>query len=189
MAGQGGDDAALVAAQERVTGIVARLRDVMSALHPTMLQYGGLEAALLAVVEQERGTGQFEAHVVVDPAAAGHRDELLLSLARELLANASRHASASRVHVGVQCQDGEIMLRVSDDGSGYAPGRLAQALAAGAIGIASCRERVEAVGGRLEIHSAPGAGTHATAHIPAGAEALDPGQAATSRLDAGADRA
>jgi len=104
MAGHGGDDRALSATQGRLTGIVARLRDVMSALHPTMLQCGGLEAALLAVVEQERGTGEFEAHVVVDPAAAGLRDELLLSLARELLANASRHAAASRVDVGVHLQ-------------------------------------------------------------------------------------
>jgi two-component system NarL family sensor kinase len=189
MTGQGGDDAALAATQERLTGIVARLREVMSALHPTMLQYGGLEAALLAVVEQERGTGEFEAHVVVDPAAAGERDELLLSLARELLANAARHASASRVDVGVHRQDGEIVLRVSDDGSGYAPGRLAQALAAGAIGIASCRERVEAVGGRLEVHSAPSAGTHVTARIPATAQAPGSGEVGISRLGEDADRA
>jgi signal transduction histidine kinase len=189
MAGHGGDDAALAATQERLTGIVARLRDVMGALHPTMLQYGGLEAALLAVVEQERGTGEFEAHVVVDPAAAGARDELLLSLARELLANASRHAAASRVDVGVHRQGDEIVLRVADDGSGYAPGRLAQALAAGAIGIASCRERVEALGGRLDIHSAPGAGTHATARIPLGAPSPGAGEAGISRHGDRADRA
>jgi two-component system NarL family sensor kinase len=189
MAGRGGDDRALAATQERLTAIVARLRDVMSALHPTMLQYGGLEAALLAVVEQERGAGEFEAHVVVDPAAAGARDELLLSLARELLANASRHAAASRVDVGVHLQGEEIVLRVADDGAGYAPGRLAQALAAGAIGIASCRERVEAVGGRLEVHSAPGAGTHATARIPRHRLVLDEEEAGISRLDDRQDRA
>ena len=76
MAGRGGDDAAIAAAQERLTGIVVHLRDVMSAMHPTMLQYGGLEAALLAVVEQERGAGDFTAHVDVGPGAAGLRDEL-----------------------------------------------------------------------------------------------------------------
>jgi two-component system NarL family sensor kinase len=189
LAGRGGDDDALAAAQERLTGIVVRLRDVMSALHPTMLQYGGLEAALLAVVEQERGAGEFEAHVVVDPAAAGARDELLLSLARELLANASRHAAASRVDVGVHLQGEEIVLRVADDGAGYARGRIAQALAAGAIGLASCRERVEAVGGRLEVHSAPGAGTHATARIPRRRLTLDGHEAGISRRDDGQDRA
>ena len=189
MAGQGGDERALAATQEHLTAIVSRLRDVMSALHPTMLQYGGLEAALLAVVEQERGTGEFEAHVVVDPAAAGRRDELLLSLARELLANASRHAAASRVDVGVHLQGEEIVLRVADDGAGYAPGRLAQAIAAGAIGIASCRERVEAVGGRLDVHSAPGAGTHATARIPRDRLLSGPEEAGIYRLDGGPDGA
>jgi PAS domain S-box-containing protein len=189
MAGQGGDDEALAATQERLTGIVAHLRDVMSALHPTMLQYGGLEAALLAVVEQERGTGEFDAHVVVDPAAAGSRDELLLSLARELLANAARHAAASRVDVGVRRQGGEIVLLVADDGSGYAPGRLAQALAAGAIGIASCRERVEAVGGTLTVRSAPGAGTHATARIPVGPRTRGRAESGIYRLADRRDRA
>ena len=123
MAGRGGDDAAIEAAQERLTAIVVRLREVMSALHPTMLQYGGLEAALLAVVEQERGGGEFLAHVTVDPDAAGARDELLLSLARELLANAARHAGATRVDVAVQADGGAVLLSVSDDGAGIAPGR------------------------------------------------------------------
>ena len=89
MAGRGGDDAAIEAAQERLTAIVVRLREVMSALHPTMLQYGGLEAALLAVVEQERGGGEFLAHVTVDPDAAGARDELA-ALARPRAARQRR---------------------------------------------------------------------------------------------------
>ncbi len=166
MAGRGGDDAALAAAQERLTGIVAHLRDVMSAMHPTMLQYGGLEAALLAVVEQERGAGDFTAHVDVAPGAAGLRDELLLSLARELLANSARHAGADRVDVGVALGPDALVLSVADDGVGFVDGRLELALEAGAIGIASCRERVEALGGDLDVRSTPGAGTRVVARIP-----------------------
>ena len=189
MTGRGGDDDALTATQERLTSIVVRLRDVMSALHPTMLQYGGLEAALLAVVEQERGSGEFEAHVTVDPAAAGLRDELLLSLARELLANSARHARADRVDVGVHLEPDAILLRVSDDGAGFAPGRVEQALAGGAIGIASCRERVEAVGGSLTVRSAPGAGTLAMAKIPLGATHEEPDRVGIYPLDERSDRA
>jgi len=166
MAGRGGDDAAIEAAQEELTAIVVRLREVMSALHPTMLQYGGLEAALLAVVEQERGGGEFLAHVTVDPDAAGARDELVLSLARELLANAARHAGATRVDVAVQDDGGTVLLSVSDDGAGISPGRVQAALAEGAIGLASCRERVEALGGSLLVRTAPGAGTRVLARIP-----------------------
>ena len=189
MTGHGGDDAALAATQERLTGIVLRLRDVMSALHPTLLQYGGLEAALLAVIEQERGTGAFEARVTVEEAAAGARDELLLSLARELLANAARHAGASRIDAAVRLQPGEIVLEVADDGAGFAPGRLQAALEGGAIGIASCRERVEALGGGLEVASSPGGGTRAVARIPHDAEIAAPGGGGTSRHGEGPDRA
>ena len=189
MTGRGGDDDALAATQERLTSIVVRLRDVMSALHPTMLLYGGLEAALLAVVEQERGSGEFEAHVTVDPAAAGLRDELLLSLARELLANSARHAHADRVDVGVHLEADAILLRVSDDGAGFAPGRVEQALAGGAIGIASCRERVEAVGGSLTVRSAPGAGTLALARIPQAPTSTGPDRVGIYHFDGGSDRA
>ena len=189
MAGRGGDDAALAAAQERLTGIVTRLRDVMSAMHPTMLQYGGLEAALLAVVEQERGAGDFTAHVSVAPGAAGLRDELLLSLARELLANTARHAGAARVDVGVALEADALVLSVADDGAGFVAGRLELALEAGAIGIASCRERVEALGGDLAVRSGPGAGTRVVARIPHDAASTGPSGSGIYRLDEGPYRA
>jgi PAS domain S-box-containing protein len=174
MTGRGGDDAALAATQERLTGIVVRLRDVMSALHPTTLQYGGLEAALLAVAEQERGAGELDARVTVEPGAAGARDELVLSLARELIANAARHADASRVDVEVRHEGGAVVLTVADDGAGFASGQLDTALASGAIGVASCRERVEAVGGAFSVRSAPGEGTRAVARVPLDATSMRP---------------
>jgi signal transduction histidine kinase len=189
MAGRGGDDEALAAAQEQLTAIVVHLRDVMSALHPTMLQYGGLEAALLAVVEQERGAGAFEAHVNVEPDAAGARDELVLSLGRELIANAARHAEPRHVDVSVRRDQGDVILSVSDDGGGFDPGRLDAALAAGGIGVASCRERVEALGGALTVRSAPGVGTRAAARIPLDAASLTSDEVGISRLDEDADGA
>jgi len=127
--------------------------------------------------------------VTVDPAAAGLRDELLLSLARELLANAARHAHADRVDVGVHLEPDAILLRVSDDGAGFAPGRVEQALAGGAIGIASCRERVEAVSGSLTVRSAPGGGTLALARIPLAATPSGPDRVGIYPLDGGSDRA
>ena len=183
MAGRGGDEAALAATQERLTAILVRLREVMSALHPTMLSYGGLEAALLAVAEQEVADRTLDAHVAVGPGAAGVHDELVLSLARELLANAARHAQASRVDVAVGVQPGAVVLSVADDGSGFAPERLAEALATGGIGIASCRERVEALGGSLSLDTAPGAGTRVAARIPLDPGSQPAGESGISRLD------
>jgi two-component system NarL family sensor kinase len=152
---------------ERLVAIVRSLRDVMTAMHPTVLQAGGLEAALQAVAEQYGRSGGFTAHVDVDPDATGAVDDLLLSVARELLENAARHARASAVEVAVRNEQGWIVIEVADDGCGIEPGGAERAQAGGAIGLASCRERVEALGGSLEIAPAEGGGTRVTARAPA----------------------
>jgi two-component system NarL family sensor kinase len=151
----------------RLGEIVRRLRDVMTAMHPTVLQAGGLEAALYAVAEQYGRSGGFETRVTVEPDAVGPRDELLLSVARELLENAARHAAAGIVLVDVRRAGDRIVLEVADDGAGIPPGRAERAQEDGAIGLASSRERVEALGGSLEIDSAPGRGTRVIAAAPA----------------------
>jgi two-component system NarL family sensor kinase len=156
---------------ERARGAIERmsdqLREAMLALHPTVLQAGGLAPALKAVADQQARIGGFTADVEVDPAAAGVRDQLILSIARELLVNAAKHAGARRVKVQVRRAGGGVELEVADDGAGIPEERLQAALAEGHIGLASSAERVEAVGGRLVIGGAPGHGTVATARLPA----------------------
>jgi signal transduction histidine kinase len=168
LAGHGGDEAALQAAQDGLGAVVRSLREVMSALHPTVLQYGGLEAALGAVADQQANAGGFAPELRVDPAATGVRDELLLSVARELLSNAARHASASRVEIALRRERDAIVLEVADDGAGLTPERLAEARDEGRIGLASARERMEAVGGSLVVTGGPGSGTRVRAQAPAG---------------------
>ncbi|HWM12013.1 MAG TPA: ATP-binding protein [Solirubrobacteraceae bacterium] len=148
--------------------IVARLRAVMVALHPTVLAYGGLEAALRAVAEQQAAAGGFAVAVSVDPAAVGHRDELVLSVARELLTNAAHHARASHVEVTLACERDAVVLEVADDGSGIAPGREREALTEDRIGLAIAAERVAAVGGRLTARPRDGGGTAVRAALPIG---------------------
>jgi signal transduction histidine kinase len=165
---RGGErDAEVEAVQERLGSIVRLLRDVMTAMHPTVLQTGGLEAALHAVAEQHGHRGGFEARVSVDPDAVGVRDELMLSVARELLENAARHARASTVVVEVRREGHDVVIEVADDGTGFSPGRPERAQAEGAIGLASCRERVEALGGVFAVAAAPGEGTRVRAAAPA----------------------
>jgi signal transduction histidine kinase len=149
--------------RQAITG----LREVMVELHPVVLDVGGLESALGAVAAQQGRIGGFEADVRIEEAACGLRDALVLSLARELLVNAAKHARATRVGVSVARTDGELRLEVADDGAGIADGRLADAVRDGHIGLASTRQRVEAVGGWLRIASTLGAGTTITAGVPA----------------------
>ena len=147
---------------------VRQIREVMLDLHPVLLQVGGLESALRAICAQSARTGAYECSVEIDPAAASPRDELVLSLARELLRNVAKHASASAVSVRVRRTPEAIALEVLDDGVGIEPGRLRAALGEGHIGVASSYERAEAIGGSMRVGPrADGRpGTQAVALLP-----------------------
>jgi signal transduction histidine kinase len=162
-----GDAPGAESARAMLRDVVAHLRAVMVALHPTVLAYGGLDAALRAVAGQQSVAGGFEVEVDVDPEAIGHRDELVLSVARELLTNAALHARASHVRLTLRCVAGRLLvLEVADDGAGVPLGREREALSEGHIGLAISAERVAAVGGRLALEPLPGGGTRARAELP-----------------------
>jgi signal transduction histidine kinase len=162
-----GDSERLRRARQAISDALRQLRFIVGELHPIVLEAAGLGVALerLCAEYDERS----EATVVLDvrPQAKGPHDRLLFELARELVGNASRHARASRIDVSVRLEDGEPVLVVADDGSGMRAGSRAAAVRAGHIGIASCAERVELAGGRLDIDTAPGKGTTVTARLPA----------------------
>jgi two-component system NarL family sensor kinase len=91
----------------------------------------------------------------------------LFGIAQEAVANAGRHAKASRVVVTLRTVDEEIELRVSDDGEGFTgPGPLSSATS-GHIGLASMRERAELIGGHLEIETGD-RGTKVLVRVPFG---------------------
>lgn len=158
------------AAQEALRRAIERVREVAHALHPVTLEHGGLEAALAAVAREAGNRAGFRPTLRIDPGATdgGGRAELLVSVARELIANAARHSRAGEVEVSVSLgTDAEaIVLEVCDDGEGIAPGRRAAALRNGHIGLASIEQRLTAIGGRFELHSSPGDGTRARAEVP-----------------------
>jgi signal transduction histidine kinase len=77
----------------------------------------------------------------------------LFGIAQEAVANAGRHAEASRVVITLRTVGDEVELRVSDDGHGFeGPGPLSTATS-GHIGLASMRERAELIGGHLDIET------------------------------------
>jgi signal transduction histidine kinase len=84
-------------------------------------------------------------------------------IVQESLQNVAKHAKASQVRVQVVRTADAIVLRVQDDGAGFAPGapRKPQSL-----GLAGLRERAYLLRGALDIRSAPGAGTTVEARIP-----------------------
>jgi len=90
--------------------------------------------------------------------------EALWRTAQEGLTNVEKHAGAGRVKVRLHAGAGELRLQIEDAGEGFLP---QDAGRPGHFGLAGMRERLEGVGGRLLIASAPGEGTRLEAHIPA----------------------
>ena len=164
-----GDPQALDRVEEEIDRSLGQLRESVAELHPVALRESGLGSALKTLARKSERRGGFECTVRIEPGATEICDELLLSLVRELLANAVKHAQASSVCVTLDRQDENVVLEVSDDGRGMTPGRPRAALREGHIGLASSEERVKALTGRFEVESEPGRGTTVRASIPVSA--------------------
>jgi signal transduction histidine kinase len=80
----------------------------------------------------------------------------LYQIVQEALNNILKHAHATKVYINLRFLEGLTCLEVIDDGQGFDPG---QASRGGGLGLPGVAERVEKIGGRLQIDSAPGNGT------------------------------
>ncbi|MGH2688971.1 MAG: sensor histidine kinase [Actinomycetota bacterium] len=99
----------------------------------------------------------------------GHAVRELTAAVGEALTNVARHAGAGRAVVFAEEQDREVVVSVRDDGCGFEfdAGKLAAANKFGLL--RSMKGRIEELGGRMEIESAPGRGTEVTFRLPRGA--------------------
>jgi signal transduction histidine kinase len=143
-------------AEEELTQAHAELRKLARGLHPVALRERGLGQALASLCQAS------EVPIEVDvyegelplPAARG-----AYFVAAEALANAARYAQASRIDVRIAPEGATLVVDVSDDGVGGAD----LAKGTGLLGLA---DRVDVLGGRLEVASPPGGGTRVRATIP-----------------------
>jgi two-component system, NarL family, sensor histidine kinase DegS len=93
---------------------------------------------------------------------------ILYRVAQEALTNVARHAQASRVEVSIQKLADGICMKINDNGKSFEVERVLNATGRKRLGLPGMRERLEMVGGRFEIESAPGKGTTITAQLPRG---------------------
>jgi signal transduction histidine kinase len=160
-------------AEDGLAGAVAQLRTQILHLHPHQLESAGLGAALDAVAAGlPLADGSHPVVAVTSAAAAADADtEVLFAVGRELLTNAVRHAGARNVALSVDVDGRHLVVCCTDDGRGMTPGRRREALALGHLGLAASTERVEALGGSLEVVSEPERGTRVRVLVPvAGAD-------------------
>ena len=87
----------------------------------------------------------------------GENIGVLHRIAQEALANAVRHAGATRIDVSLNCRDGATNLEVSDNGSGCSPAGASKDT--GGLGLRIMRHRANAIGAELAIEDSPGGGT------------------------------
>lgn len=135
-------------------------------LHPSILDDLGLTDALRSEGERFARGERIAVDLQLGATPPGLSADKALSLfrvAQEALRNIARHARARRVELALRHVGAGVELAVSDDGVGFDVQRWQQGPGLGHI---SMRERLNLVGGRLEIASAPGRGTRLLARVP-----------------------
>jgi signal transduction histidine kinase len=160
-------DAAMRAASDGLADEIERLRALINELRPAGLDELGLEPALQALVERTRRAATVPIDVAITlgggPRLAPDREVLAYLIVQESLTNVLKHAQARSVRVAVGRGERGLEVLVTDDGTGFDPARRTSG-----VGLVGMRERVELVGGRLEITSQPGRGTQVAAVVPDG---------------------
>jgi signal transduction histidine kinase len=133
------------------------LQEISRGIHPAILAEGGLRPALRTLAR--RSAVPVELSGEIDHRLPEPVEVAAYYLVSEALANATKHANASRVDIDASTQDGSLRLSIRDDGIGGAD----PARGSGLVGLT---DRVEALGGSIHVRSRLGDGTHITVELP-----------------------
>jgi signal transduction histidine kinase len=144
---------------------VLDVRRIVEGLRPPALDELGLSGAIEQLADRlTAGTDLLvDVEVAGPPALPAAVEVAVYRVAQEALTNVVRHAGARQACVRIRVDGDELVLEVTDDGTGTPAPR------EGGVGLGSMRERAEELGGRLEVTGRPGAGTRVVARLPVGA--------------------
>jgi PAS domain S-box-containing protein len=141
---------------------IADLQELSRGIHPAILSQGGLGPALRTLAR--RSAILVELDLTTNGRLPDAIEAAAYFVASEALANATKHAQASRIDVSLAQRSGSLLLSIRDDGVGGAdPGQ--------GSGLVGLQDRVEALGGTLRIDSPPGGGTSLVVQLPLDVEA------------------
>jgi GAF domain-containing protein len=140
-----------------LTGVLGELREIARGLHPAVLAEGGLRPALNTLAG--RSAVPVRLHVQVAGRLPEQIEIAAYYVVAEALTNTAKHARASVADVEVATGDGALHVSVRDDGLGGAH-------FGHGSGLVGLRDRAEALGGQLLLHSAPGTGTSVQVSLP-----------------------
>lgn len=156
-------EAAAGNAIESLAGQIDELNRLINDLRPASLERLGLAGALEALAEETsaRGDLEVEVEIEIDEQLSREEERAVFRLVQEALNNVLKHAAADNAAVSAHLVDHQVQIVVRDDGRGFDPA----AVAAGR-GLLGMRERVELLGGEIEVGPGPEGGTRIAARVP-----------------------
>jgi signal transduction histidine kinase len=155
----------------RVLAVAETTRELSHGLYPTQLEYLGLQRAVRKLCNEVQRGKEISLHLSVGNLPDKLQPSTSLSLyrvAQETLHNIITHSQARNVEVELASDNGQILLRITDDGVGFDVSQEGTGL-----GLLSMRQRVQALGGAIEISSSPRAGTQIEVRVPFGEHCSD----------------
>ncbi len=160
------------------------LRRLTTRLRPAALDELGLVAALFTYADD--CSARYPFTVTMDVTGPRRRlppeiETTLYRIAQEALTNVAKHANATHARIQLRFAPGQVVLAISDDGSGMdVSAARRSALESGRWGLVGIAERVQLLHGTLDVHSTPGEGTEVVVQVPLNAvpeeetDAIDP---------------
>jgi PAS domain S-box-containing protein len=140
-----------------LTDVSEELREIARGIHPAVLSKGGLGPALKTLARRSRVPVTVDA--TIDRRLPGSVEVAAYYVVAEALTNAAKHAHASEVTVCARTQDANLRLLIRDDGIGGAD-------SSKGTGLMGLKDRVEALGGRINVDSPARSGTSLQITIP-----------------------
>ena len=161
----------LVALKGAATDTFQQIRDFIFELRPMMLDDLGLVPTMRRYAERFREKHGLSIEVSIsgkDRRLEPHLEITVFRIVQELLNNVRDHAQASQSRLAIEIDDDQVRAVVDDNGVGFnVEEMLAASNQSPAVGLNTMYERVEMLGGRLNIESTPGQGTHVEVIVPA----------------------
>jgi signal transduction histidine kinase len=136
-------------------------------LQPTIIEESGLIEALQKLVERSNIPGRlrcnFHSTGVPEESLPPSVQQDLLRIAQEAISNAVRHAKPTVISINLRCEPPNLVLDVTDNGSGIADFKAASREG---LGFSNMRARAENIGAQLKVRTASGRGTTIVVHVP-----------------------
>jgi two-component system sensor histidine kinase DegS len=149
------------------TATFQKVRDFIFELRPMMLDDLGLTPTLTRYVEAFKDQSGIDIRLTVsgmEQRLESYLEVMIFRAVQELLGNAARHSQATQVKVQIDATDVDVKVTVDDNGKGFDMEAIEEH---GGMGLKVIRDRVEMIGGKMDVDSMTGQGTRVSFQIPA----------------------